>query len=58
MKLAVPKNHLRGHILYRSLDPSKKTGALVFGSISNPEFEFGNQRKIDLFGTMHRARCF
>ena len=31
MKIAVQKNHLRGQILYTSLDPSKKTASyLVF----------------------------
>ena len=27
MKIAVQKNHLGGQILYRSLDPSKKTAS-------------------------------
>jgi len=38
MKVAVQKNHLRGQILYRTLDPSKKrrlTGWSTISDLSN-----------------------
>ena len=28
MKISIQKNHLRGQIFYKSLDPSKKTASL------------------------------
>mgnify|MGYP000472821496 CR=1 FL=1 len=33
MKIAVQKNHLVGHILYRSLVPSKKNGVILISII-------------------------